>query len=416
MGSPPAEQRYCRCGTRLAADNTGGQCARCQRASRNKLIAPPQVPAEFWRTEQLRDAFVAQHMGWVARAYRLHPYHQPVYGPSGISQGLLGQWLGLSQPQVSRIENGSPIRNLDTLAYWARILHIPPELLWFRLPEQRESATASSVGVQRKEVPAVVGLEETDNLELMTVLNSPTADRLPSDEQAFATLRRALAGLRHTSGPEEPGSTPPSLDQRVLDAWAIRRQAPPQRPALVLIAGFAGSGKTEFGTFLSALTGWSLLDKDIVTRPLTEALLISSGGNPHDRHTAVYREKVRPLEYRSLMAAAFHNVDCDVSTIVAAPFCEEVSDRDWIARVANRCTACGTDVAVVWVSCDSASMHEYLTSRGAARDAWKLAYWDDYLASIDLDLVPCCRHAVVDNRNNAATSLADQARELATHL
>ena len=137
MGSMPAGKRYCRCGTRLAADNSGGQCGRCERASRDKLIAPPEVPVEFWQTEQLRDAFAQQHMGRVARAYRLHPYHQPVYGPNGIPQGLLGQWLGLSQPQVSRIETGPSIRNLDTLAYWARTLHTPPELLWFRLPAEK---------------------------------------------------------------------------------------------------------------------------------------------------------------------------------------------------------------------------------------------------------------------------------------
>jgi hypothetical protein len=31
---------------------------------------------------------------------------------------LLGTWLGLTQAQVSRIENGPPVRNLDTLAHW----------------------------------------------------------------------------------------------------------------------------------------------------------------------------------------------------------------------------------------------------------------------------------------------------------
>jgi len=137
MTSRPRRQLYCRCGTRLAADNTGGQCARCTRASRDKLIAPLEVPPEFWQTDQFRDAFAAQHMGRVARAYRTHPYHYAAYGPDGISQTLLGQWLGLSQPQVSRIENGPPIRNLDTLAYWARTLHIPQQLLWFRLPDEK---------------------------------------------------------------------------------------------------------------------------------------------------------------------------------------------------------------------------------------------------------------------------------------
>lgn len=139
--SRPARHRYCRCGTHLAADNVGQQCARCERASRDKLIAPPQVPAEFWQAEAFRAAFAAQHMGWVARIYRTHPYHHAVYGPGGISQTLLGHWMGLRQSQVSRIETGPPIRDLDTLAYWARVLQIPAPLLWFRLPEDKGLAT-----------------------------------------------------------------------------------------------------------------------------------------------------------------------------------------------------------------------------------------------------------------------------------
>lgn len=146
MGSRPARHRYCRCGTHLAADNKERQCARCQRAVRDKLIAPPRVPPEFWQTEQFRDAFTAQHIGRIAHAYRLHPYHHTVYGPSSISQTLLGQWLGLRQPQISRIETGPPIRDLDTLAYWARVLRIPPDLLWFDLPAgRRRTATDASI-------------------------------------------------------------------------------------------------------------------------------------------------------------------------------------------------------------------------------------------------------------------------------
>jgi hypothetical protein len=127
MGSRGARQYYCRCGTHLAKDNTERQCARCQRDSRDKLIVPPEVPAEFWETEQFREAFAAQHIGRVLRAYRTHPYHYAVYGPDGISQTLLGQWLGLRQPQVSKIEIGPPIPHLDRLQHWARVLRIPAE-------------------------------------------------------------------------------------------------------------------------------------------------------------------------------------------------------------------------------------------------------------------------------------------------
>ncbi|MCA1672161.1 MAG: helix-turn-helix domain-containing protein, partial [Actinobacteria bacterium] len=121
----------------LAKDNSGRQCARCQQESRDKLITPPEVPSEFWQTEQFAEAFAAQHMGRVARAYRTHPYHYAVYGPHGISQTLLGEWLGLSQAQVSRFETGPPLQYLDTLRRWAQVMRIPAELLWFRMPDDR---------------------------------------------------------------------------------------------------------------------------------------------------------------------------------------------------------------------------------------------------------------------------------------
>jgi len=154
----------------LAKDNTERQCARCQRASRDKLIAPPEVPAEFWQTDQFHDAFAAQHMGRIARAYRTHPHHYAVYGPGGVSQGLLGQWLGLSQPQVSRMENGPPIRNLDTLAYWARTLRILSELLWFRLPDEKGELTVIEPATSQLASSAVNGM-----LELSTGMRSSGA-------------------------------------------------------------------------------------------------------------------------------------------------------------------------------------------------------------------------------------------------
>jgi hypothetical protein len=158
VASRSARHRYCRCGTHLAADNAGSQCARCERASRDKLIAPPQVPAEFWQTEQFRQAFAAQRIGRVARAYRTHPAHHAVYGPGGISQTLLGQWLGLRQPQVSRMETGRPIRHLDTLRHWARVLRIPPTVLWFRLPAGQEQCATTESAAPDPAVPVSNGV------------------------------------------------------------------------------------------------------------------------------------------------------------------------------------------------------------------------------------------------------------------
>jgi tetratricopeptide (TPR) repeat protein len=192
VASRPARHRYCRCGTHLAADNPGRQCARCERAVRDKLIAPPQVPSEFWQTEHFRAAFTAQHMGWVARTYRTHPYHHAVYGPSGISQTLLGQWLGLRQPQVSRIETGPPIRDLDTLVYWAQVLGIPAGLLWFRLPDDNRLITSESAASD----VAYVGPNNGFELPSLRWASDPTPLSIdPIDEAFIASIHTRMGEL-----------------------------------------------------------------------------------------------------------------------------------------------------------------------------------------------------------------------------
>lgn len=143
-GNTPDQRRYCRCGALLAADNPAALCAPCQRQLRDRLIAPPVLLRQAWLAPKMQDAFAAQHIGRVARAYREHPYHEAVYGAVGITQALLGQWMGLTQAQVSRVENGAPIKNIDTLSNWARVLRIPSDLLWFDLPGSRR-ITAGSV-------------------------------------------------------------------------------------------------------------------------------------------------------------------------------------------------------------------------------------------------------------------------------
>jgi tetratricopeptide (TPR) repeat protein len=140
--SPP---RYCPCGKRLARDHVGVCCGVCERRNVQQRAGPPAVPGNFWDTPAFQDAFAVQHMGRVARAYRRHLSHGARYGRDGIPQALLGDWLGLTQAQVSRIENGPPTRNLDTLAHWARVLGIPQELLWFKLPPSQTADAVAQV-------------------------------------------------------------------------------------------------------------------------------------------------------------------------------------------------------------------------------------------------------------------------------
>ncbi|NUS81016.1 MAG: AAA family ATPase [Streptomyces sp.] len=234
-----------------------------------------------------------------------------------------------------------------------------------------------------------------------------------SAERALANqpdaVRQALSSIR--AGTDDVDSE--ALHNRVIDAW--RRHtggAGVDGPTVVLVGGYAGSGKSEFAKFLGGLTGWPILDKDSLTRPLVDQLLVALGGEAHDRSSKLYLEKVRPLEYRCLMEAAWDNVDCGISTILDAPFISEFSQAEWMQRFQNRCRSKRVSVATIWVECDAESMREYIEFRGAARDAWKMDSWEDYASGLNLEFRPQGPHFVVDNRLGAAVALVDEARDV----
>jgi predicted kinase len=228
-----------------------------------------------------------------------------------------------------------------------------------------------------------------------------------SDEAAAQAIEQAL--IKVSGSPTRSEQT--ALHNRVVDAWRRRHGGGSPNALLTLVGGYAGSGKSEFSRFLSDITGWAFLDKDSLTRAMVERLLISLGGDPHDRHSELYQREVRPLEYRCLMETAFDNLRARTSAVLSAPFIAELTDEAWVHRLTNRCAAMNVDVAVVWVRCDLESMREYIEFRGAARDAWKLANWDTYAATLDTETSPATAHITVDNRVGAAISFADKTRD-----
>lgn len=185
----------------------------------------------------------------------------------------------------------------------------------------------------------------------------------------------------------------------------------PQTPRVLLIGGFAGSGKTELGRILARQAGWPIFDKDTLTRPATEAALELFGEQPSDRESDTYLKVVRPTEYEGLRAAALENVECGVSAILTAPFIQEMSDRAWCDRTAATYDSLGAQLHLVWVHCDAETMRRYLRHRGAARDSWKMAHWEEYLTSIDVDYRPAVDHHLIEN-SAGSRPLQHQASEL----
>lgn len=134
--------RYCmRCGSRLTRDSRASMCAPCRQLSGIGSDHAPDLGADFWYTDQMRDAFASRDMGTVVRAYRYHPAH----GHKALPQETVSRWLGtVTQSQLSRIESGrNRVDTLDKLIHYARSLKMPADLLWFELPADKEAPKRS---------------------------------------------------------------------------------------------------------------------------------------------------------------------------------------------------------------------------------------------------------------------------------
>ncbi|WUR61001.1 tetratricopeptide repeat protein [Micromonospora chokoriensis] len=182
-----------RCGGRLARDNDSGRCTPCQAAERDRLSAPPVVPASFWDHEPVRQALAERHLGRVIRAYRCHPYH----GRVALPQTVVASWLSITQAQLSRVENGPPLVHLDRLSHWAKLLRIPASCLWFGLPDQPYQIRNRVPGgkhdapqAEQGEVPAMA----------VTVEEAPTGGGGATDRRRFNAMA-ALAGLAAAGHP-----------------------------------------------------------------------------------------------------------------------------------------------------------------------------------------------------------------------
>lgn len=198
MGERTNRRTCDRCGSVLARDNPGSLCNPCARTVVGDSAAVPAHSTIFWEHPNIKAALGARHFGHLMYAYRLA--HDPP-----VTQAELGHWLGLTQGQVSRIErSASPVRDLERLDRWARVMRVPSDKLWFQpdphaadVPEETACASDLISGVDTEG-------EDVRRREL-----------LRTAALGVITLGASVGHL----GPSTIGSTEVAVIREMTDTW-----------------------------------------------------------------------------------------------------------------------------------------------------------------------------------------------------
>ena len=67
--------------------------------------------------------------------------------------------------------------------------------------------------------------------------------------------------------------------------------------------------------------------------------------------------------------------------MINAPFTEEIRDNEYLDNLRAKLKEKDAELFVVWVHTDVEVCHERMIKRASDRDAWKLAHWDEYIAT-----------------------------------
>lgn len=154
---------------------------------------------------------------------------------------------------------------------------------------------------------------------------------------------------------------------------------------LILVTSPPASGKTYVSKQLAkALKHVVYLDKDTLICLSKQIFVVA--GEEYNRSSDFFEKNIRDYEYEAVVALALEALDYDDIVLINAPFTREIRDKAYVDDLKNKLKDKNAKLVVIWVETSIEVCRQRMIARNSDRDTWKLAHWDEYIASCNFDI------------------------------
>jgi predicted kinase len=154
---------------------------------------------------------------------------------------------------------------------------------------------------------------------------------------------------------------------------------------LILVTSPPACGKTYVSKQLAKrLKHVVYLDKD--TLIVLSKQIFKVAGEPYDRSSDFFEKNIRDYEYYAILDIAMEALQYEDTVLINAPFTREIRDEAYMNNLRAKLSAQGARLTVVWVKADVEVAHKRMIERNSDRDSFKLANWDEYIATQDFSI------------------------------
>lgn len=154
---------------------------------------------------------------------------------------------------------------------------------------------------------------------------------------------------------------------------------------LILVTSPPACGKTFISKELSKnLKHVVYLDKDTLID--LSKVIFEVAGEEYNRSSDFFEKNIRDVEYTVIVKQALEALDYEDLVLINAPFTREIRDLSYIQNLKDLLEKKGARLVIIWVNTKIEVCRQRMIDRNSDRDTWKLAHWDEYIATRDFSI------------------------------